>query len=247
MVSESVEKEIAKEMAREPALRKRMAIEALGTFILVFIGAGAVISSAYLFGTGIQSLLIVAAATGIALAIAVTIAAGISGGHINPAVTLAFLATDRITVRHAIGYICAQIIGAVIAAAILFSTFPPLFGHLVNWGTPALAPSISVINGIAIEGVLTFFLVLTVFGTIVDKRNLKVGGFAVGFTQFMAILAGGVFTGGVLNPARAIGPAIISMTFTNWYVWWIGPIVGGILAAVLYDFVFLRGRKIIPL
>ncbi|MGI0133537.1 MAG: aquaporin, partial [Candidatus Micrarchaeaceae archaeon] len=223
MPTEAIDKEVEREMAREPALRKRMAIEALGTFLFVFISAGALISTSYLFGTGIQTLFIFAAATGIALAIAVTIAAGISGGHINPAVTLGFWVTGRITAKHAAGYIIAQVIGAIIAAAILFSTFPALFGNVVHWGTPALAQGISVTNAIAIEGVLTFFLVLTVFGTLVDRRNVKVGGLAVGLTQFMAILAGGVFTGAVLNPARAIGPAIISMTFTNWYVWWIGP------------------------
>ncbi|MDE1868746.1 MAG: aquaporin [Candidatus Micrarchaeota archaeon] len=224
-----------------------MAIEALGTFILTFISAGAIISTSYLFGTGIESLLIIAAATGIALAIAVTIAAGISGGHINPAVTLGFWVTGRITAKHALAYIIAQVIGAVIGAAILFATFPAVFGSINHWGTPMLAQNMSITNAIAIEGVLTFFLVLTVFGTLVDRRNVKVGGLAVGLTQFMAILCGGVFTGAVLNPARAIGPALVSMTFTNWYVWWIGPIFGGILAAVIYDYVFLRGRKIIPL
>src|SRR5207253_9695117 len=115
----------------------------------------------------------------------------------------------------------------------------------VALGTPAVNTQvIDPIQAVFLEGILTFFLVMAVFGTAVDPRANKVAGFGIGLTVFVDILAGGPLSGGVMNPARAITPALVSGNWTNWYVWWIGPIAGAIVAAVIYAYIFLpRGDE----
>jgi MIP family channel proteins len=225
-------------MATAP-LKQRVFVEALGTFLLVFLGAGAIITSSYFFPLGSSQLLIVALAHGIALGIAVTIAMGISGGHINPAVTIAMLVTRRIKAGEAAAYIVAQVIGALIGAVALLG-FPAQAGALVGWGAPALGSGISVLQGIFIEALITFVLVIAVFGTCVDKRAPKIAGFGVGLALFTGILVAGPFTGAAANPARALGPEIATLNFTNWYVYWIGPVLGAVIAALLYEYFVLR-------
>ncbi|MGI0081029.1 MAG: aquaporin, partial [Nitrososphaerales archaeon] len=117
-----------------------------------------------------------------------------------------------------------------------------------SWGAPLIA-KISVGQGIVLEAIMTFLLVFTVFGTAVDPRAPKVGGFAIGLIVAIDVLVGGPFTGAAMNPARAIGPEIAgayltgSAAFTNWYVWWIGPIIGGIIAALLYAYVLMKSTN----
>jgi MIP family channel proteins len=224
-------------MMAEASLGQKSLVEALGTFILTFIGAGSIIA------TQGNQLIVIALAHGIALAIAVTAAMNISGGHINPAVTLGMLATRKISVQHAAVYIVAQVLGAIVAGYLLLALYPSVMGNLVHWGTPGLGPSTSVAQGILFEAVMTFILVFAVFGTAVDPRHPKVGGFGVGLAIAIDIMAGGAFTGAAMNPARAIGPAIASMTFANWYVYWIGPILGAVIAALLYNYVILKNQN----
>lgn len=221
----------------EASLGQKSLVEALGTFVLTFIGAGSIIA------TQGNTLVVIALAHGIALAIAVTAAMNISGGHINPAVTLGMLATRKITLQHAAIYIVAQLLGAIVAGYLLFALYPAAMGNLVHWGTPSLGPDTSVAQGILFEAVMTFILVFAVFGTAVDPRHPKVGGFGVGLAIAVDIMAGGPFTGAAMNPARAIGPAIASLSFTDWYVYWIGPIVGAVIAAVLYNYVILKNQN----
>jgi MIP family channel proteins len=219
----------------EASLGQKAAIEAIGTFILTFIGAGSIIA------TQGNTLIVIALAHGIALAIAVSAAMNISGGHINPAVTLGMLATRRISVKNAIVYIIFQLIGATIAGYTLFSVYPSALGNNVHWGAPGLN-QVTVGQGILFEAIMTFVLVFAVFGTAVDSRAPKIGGFGIGLAIAIDIMAGGPFTGAAMNPARAIGPMITSLYFTNWYVYWIGPIAGAIVAALLYQHVILKNQ-----
>jgi MIP family channel proteins len=221
-------------MAKEVELGRRALIELVGTFMFVFIGAGSAVAAYFVAPTS-PPLISVALANGIALGLAVSYAMNISGGHLNPAVTIGMLATKRIKGSDAAAYIAAQVVGAILAGYLLVLLLPHATGAIVNYGTPSLS-SIGVLQGIALEAVMTFFLVFTVFGTTVDSRAPKIGGLGVGLVVMVDVLIGGPFTGAAMNPARAIGPAIASLSFSGWYVYWIGPIIGALLAALIYEY-----------
>jgi glycerol uptake facilitator-like aquaporin len=121
--------------------------------------------------------------------------------------------------------------------------FPESVWGVTHLGAPVLAPDVAVGTGIFLEAVLTSFLLLAVFGTAVDPRAPKIGGFAIGLTILMDIVVGGPLTGAAMNPARAFGSELASGFWNDWYVYWIGPIIGGVLAALLYDRVILNGDK----
>jgi len=210
--------------------------EGVGTFLFFFVGMGAVVATTQA-GEGGPGLVGVALAHGLALAVLVSAFGAISGGHFNPAVTVAVRLTGRIEWSHAVLYILAQLIGAVAAGLALRAIFPDAIWQATNIGTPALGQGIGVRAGIAIEAVLTALLVLTVFGTAIDRRAPRLGGMAIGLAVAAGILMAGPMTGGALNPARWFGPAVASGEFANWYVWWIGPLLGAIVAAVLYRYV----------
>src|SRR5579872_4606647 len=222
-------------MMAEANLGQKSLVEALGAFILTFIGAGSIIATAG------NTLIVIALAHGLALAIAVSAAMNISGGHINPAVTLGMLATRRISVQHAAIYIISQLVGAIVAGYLLMGLLPANLGKAVNWGAPGVN-QISIPQAILFEAVMTFILVFAVFGTAVDSRAPKIGGFGIGLAIAIDIMVGGPFTGAAMNPARAIGPMVAALNFTNWYVYWIGPIVGGVIAALLYHYVILKNQ-----
>lgn len=233
-----------------PLLQKALA-EVVGIFVFFFVGIGAVVdnpSSAQ--GVG---LLIVALAHGLALAIMISGLGAISGGHFNPAVTLGLFVGRQIDVRTLVAYWVAQIIGAVLAALAIVAIFPkdPSKVSLVGWnashiGLPMLAPGVGVGSGVALEAVLTFFLVLAVFGTAVDPRHPPIGGLGIGLTVLIDILVGGNWTGGAMNPARAFGPALVSNTWTNQLVYWIGPLIGGAVAGALYYILFWPQTTAVP-
>ncbi len=222
-------------------LSQRALVELVGTFLFVFVGAGSVIAAQFL-SAGSVSLLMIAIANGIGLAIAITFAMNISGGHINPAVTIAAYATKKIKALDAVWYVFAQVVGATLAGCMLILLFPAVAGMAVNYGTPTVSSSVSVLQAIGLEAVMTFFLVFVVFGTAIDSRAPKVAGFAIGLTVVVDVLAGGPLTGAAMNPARAIGPAIASLYFTNWYVYWIGPIIGALVAALIYKYAVMGKR-----
>ena len=219
---------------------RHFAAEFIGIFALVFVG-GATIMAAQMARSE-NLLLTVAAAHGLILAIMVTATMRISG-HLNPAVTLGFLAARRIEPMMAMLYIVAQLLGATIAAYALKGIFPPDVAAGARLGGQSLALDISFARGIMLEAIATFFLVFAVFGTAVDPHAPKVGGFAIGLTVTADILAIGPLTGASMNPARSFGPAAASGVFEAQGVYWIGPILGGIAAALLYDTLFLRRGK----
>ncbi|HEX7981705.1 MAG TPA: aquaporin [Gemmatimonadaceae bacterium] len=214
--------------------------EFVGIFALVFVGGASIMASqmAHISNT----LLNAAAAHGLILAIMVTATMRISG-HLNPAVTLGFLVTRRIEPMMGMLYIVAQLLGALVAAYALKAVFPSDIATATRLGGQALALDVTFTQGVIAEAIATFFLVFAVFGTAVDPHAPKVGGFAIGLTVTAGILAIGPMTGGSMNPARSLGPAVVSGQYEAQGVFWIGPILGGIAAALLYDQLFLRRGK----
>jgi len=212
--------------------------EAVGTFFLVFCGVGAIVTDLYRAGS--VGLLGIAIAHGMALAIAVTATMNISGGHLNPAITLGALSIGRIDARKAISYIIAQLAGASIAVLAIKGLYPEMAGQISNYGAPRLANDISSVQGIVIEAILTFMLAFAVMGTAVDPRAPKVGGFGIGLMVMVDILAGGQMTGAAMNPARAFGSMVVAWQWTGALIYWIGPILGAVVAAQLYERVIME-------
>jgi aquaporin Z len=221
-----------------PSLPRRVAAEALGTFALVFIGAAVVVVNGGFPNSGI-GLLGIALAHAVVLSVMITSTMTISGGHLNPAVTLSLLAVRRIDALSAAAYVVAQLVAAVAGAFLVKALFPPHVANATLVGVPVIASSVSLGKAIGIELVLTFFLVSAVFGTAVSPDAPRVGGFGIGLVLLFDILVGGPLTGAAMNPARAFGPALVAGSWIGQLVYWIGPILGGILAAFLWEFVLL--------
>ncbi|GHO85303.1 aquaporin [Dictyobacter formicarum] len=211
--------------------------ELIGCFLFVFVGAGSIMANTWTQGS--VGLLGIAIAHGLALAVLITIFGATSGGHFNPAVTIAFLVARRIKLALGFGYIAAHLVGAALAALLLRTIFPSFVWKAAQLGTPGLSNSVSVGSGIAVEALMAFFLLLAIYGTAVDTRAPKLGGLFIGLTVTACVLGGGVLTGGVMNPARAFGPALVSGIWTNQIVYWIGPIVGAVLGACVYEYLIL--------
>jgi len=212
--------------------------EFIGVFMLVFIGGGAIIINA--FQSTSLGLGGIAAAHGLAYAIAVTATMSISGGHINPAITVGLWSVGRIETLKAALYVVAQLAGAVCAALVLKALMPAAAADVRQYGALSLGGDTTFVGAVLIEAVLTFFLALAVMGTAVDPAAPKVGGFAIGLTLWMCILVGGPLTGAALNPARAFGPALVAWSWTAQLVYWIGPILGAVLAMQIYERLLLR-------
>jgi MIP family channel proteins len=223
------------------SLLRRSLAEAVGTFGLVFIGCASV-ASRY-FGEANYGLLGIAMAHAIVLSVMITATMSISGGHLNPAVTIGLLVARRATGRTAAAYIAAQLVGAVFGALLLRFLWPVNLTRAISLGTPTIAGNIVVSQAIGIEAVLTFFLVSAVFGTCVNPNAPKVGGFGVGLVLLFDIMVGGNLTGAAMNPARAFGPALVSGQWVGHGVYWVGPLLGGIIAALLWEHVLLKGSE----
>ena len=219
---------------------KPLVAEAIGTFALVFFGTIAVTLSVSVFGSGltVDSLLFISFAHGAAIALMVYAFMHISGAHINPAVTVAMLVTKRIDVKNGAAYIVFQLIGATVAAFAHKIILP--VGSAVNYGVqtgPSNLIGTSMISGIGIEMILTFFLVTVIFMTAVYKKaSASISGLSIGGMVFLAHLVGIGLTGASLNPARTFGPALASGFWEFHLIYWIGPIVGAIIAALLMNY-----------
>jgi MIP family channel proteins len=207
--------------------------EFLGTFTLCLIGEGAICTQQLIGGGG--GLLAVAVAHGLALAVMISAFGAVSGGHFNPAVTMGFLVTGKQSLGSAIRYWISQLLGAVVASALVAASFPAAVWQSARLGAAVLHPEVSVVMGLVIELVMTFFLVTAVWGTAVDPRAPKIGGFGIGLSVTMGILFGGPLTGGAMNPARAFGPALIAGAWEHHWLWWVGPLAGGALAGWIYN------------
>lgn len=219
---------------------KRLFVEFLGTCIFVFIGAGAIIANQ--FSNGAVGLLGIAIAHGVILSVVISAFGGISGGHINPAVTFGVMVSRRISVALGLQYMAAQLIGGVLAGLLLYVVFPSELCATVHLGTPAVASGVSLGTAVLIEAILTFALVTSVFGTAIDPRAPKIGGFGIGLTVLVDILVGGPLTGASMNPARTFGPGLVAGFWENHWVYWVGPLLGGGLAGFVYEY-FIMEKK----
>lgn len=211
-------------------LLKCCVAEFIGTFALIFVGVLAIKNNTADAGMG---LLGVALAHGLTIAVMVSATGGISGGHLNPAVTFGLWVGGKRGIQQSIAYWIAQLAGATAAALLVMSFFEGNGKSVVASGTPDLASGVSTMHGIVMEAVLTFFLVFVVYGTAVYAHAPKIGGLAIGLTVALDILAGGPITGGAMNPARTFGPALVSGHWNNHLVYWIGPLLGGAVAGLI--------------
>jgi MIP family channel proteins len=220
-----------------PDALRRGTAEFVGAFALVLIGAGAILAAGPVSEPGLVG---VALAHGLAIAVMVSAVGHISGGHFNPAITLGFLVTGRLHPILAVVYWIAQFAGAVAAAALLRWFFNDQ--NEGNLGAPILNPAIEPEVGLIIEAILTFFLVWVFFATAADPRGTfkSIAGLAIGLTITMDILMGGSLTGAAMNPARAFGPELLANSWDDFWIWYVGPFAGGVIAAVAYEMLYLR-------
>ena len=212
--------------------------EFIGTFGLVFIGGGSVVVNEA--RSGALGLTGVALAHAMVLAVMVTALMRISGAHFNPAVTLGLWLTNKIEAKDAGLYVLTQLIAAVVAALLIKALLPAVAGEITGYGTPRIAGDVNLIQAILIEAILTFFWVSAVFGTAVSSQAPKgIGGFGIGLVLLFDILVGGPLTGAAMNPARAFGPAAVAGQWVGQGAFWIGPLLGGAVAALVWGKVLL--------
>ena len=224
-------------------LAKQCVAEFVGTFALIFVGIGAIANNTPTAGLG---LLGVAFAQGLAIAVMVSATGAISGGQLNPAVTFGLFVGGHMDVKKTVAYWISQLAGGTAAALLCVA----LLGmKAVSGGTPDIglnaggAPVVTTAQAITIEAVLTFFLVFVVYGSAVDMRAPKVGGLAIGLPVALDIMFGGPLTGAAMNPARTFGPALACSHWNNHIVYWIGPLIGGALAGVIYGRFLIKETK----
>jgi aquaporin-4 len=219
--------------------------EAIATFALVFFGPLSVILAVSAFGEELttQSVLFIALGHGMAIGLMVYAFGHVSGAHINPAVTIPMIITKNIGITDGIAYIIFQLIGAVTAAATLWVILPEL-GAKVNFGTqggPSELINNSVSSAFAIEALLTFFLVLVIFMTAVHKKaSPGMHGLSIGGMIFLIHIVAVPLTGASVNPARTFGPALISGFWEFHWLYWAAPILGGIIAGVLMNYIYVK-------
>jgi MIP family channel proteins len=207
--------------------------EFVGTFTLCFVGQGAICAQQMVAPQ--SGLLPIAVAHGLALATMISALGAVSGGHFNPAVTLGFLVTGRQKFGSALVYWISQLAGAAAASYMLAGIVPAGVRAATNLGAAALHPDLTTIGGMCVEMILTFLLVTAVWGTAVDRRHPPIGGFGIGLTVCMDILVGGPLTGAAMNPARAFGPALATGQWANHWIYWVGPGLGAVIAALVYN------------
>lgn len=212
--------------------------EFIATFALVFVGIGSIITVGNEANGG--GILTVAFAFGIALACMVSAFGHISGGHVNPAVTIGLWLTNRIRLGEALAYIVSQCVGAIVGILALQLTLGETMLKLVDYGVPKYNPdNTTLLGAVLLEAITTFFLMTVVFGTAVDRRAPKVAGLFIGLTVTFGILVSGQITGGCMNPARYLGPAVFHGDFSQAVVFFAGPILGASIAALLYHHVLI--------
>jgi glycerol uptake facilitator protein len=238
-------------------MSQKLTAEAIGTAILVFIGAGSVPLTVFLTGTnpfGSAELSTISFAFAFAIFAAVYSVGHISCCHINPAVTIALLATRKLDAQTAIGYIAAQLVGALLGAALTLIILSGNDPKTLGLGAVDVNANAGIGIGFAAEVIGTAILVFTVFGAAVDGRApAGFAGIIIGFIVYGIIILVGPITGAALNPARQIGPEILEAIIgskTNFGallpVYVAGPIVGGLVGAFLYEFVGHHATATVP-
>ena len=220
---------------------KKYIAEFLGTLLLVFIGAGAVCANYSMKmaggqGAGYAWAIVV---FGLVVVAVVYATSYISGSHVNPAVTISFLVTGRMDAGTAAFYIISQLLGAVIAGFFLRILFPDAVST-AHLGTCALGKDVEFWKALLIEAVMTFLFIFTIFAAALGSRRTPgiLAGVAIGLVYLFGVLVAYSISGGALNPARVFGPAVASGHFDYHFVWWLGPVSGGLGAVFLYDKIF---------
>jgi MIP family channel proteins len=221
--------------------------ELVGTFVLVFVGCSVAVAAALerpVAGPPYNSLAI-ALAFGLALVAVVAAIGHISGGHVNPAVTVGQAAVGLFPWRNVPVYLIAQLLGAIAAAFAVWLCFGDAARDQANLGATALAENVSVMRGLLTEALITFVLVFVVGLVAGDPRvpSARIASIAVGFALACGVFVGGPLTGGGVNPARALGPMIVSGQLDDFWLYIVGPLVGGVLAATVALYV-LRAFQI---
>ena len=223
--------------------------EFLGPFALTFIGAGSIMLSVT---QGMKldggTLVMIALAHGLAIGLMVAAAGHISGGHYNPAVTIALFVSGRIGAMKSVAYIIVQLLGATVAALLLKQLFDSSNATLAN-AIPSVnyggSPDNDFIivgkqNALILEIILTFFLVYVIHGTAVDARGpAAIASLAIGLTITMDILMAGPLTGAAMNPSRHFGVALVDGTWKDGWIYWVGPIVGGVAASIVHNYILM--------
>lgn len=214
-----------------PDLVRRAAAEALGAFALVFAGCGAIVTDTFAHGA--------LGVVGVSLVFGLVILAGIaalghvSGAHFNPAVTLSFLLTRHLPSRDALTYVGGQLLGATLAALLLWAIWP---GRPADLG--ATVPSIAAGRAVIVEAVMSGLLMLVILSVATDTRAVGApAALAIGATIALDALFGGPLTGASMNPARSFAPALVSGEWRDFWVYLVGPLVGAPLGAFAYQFV----------
>lgn len=218
--------------------------EFVATLLFIFLGAGTVVVTGGLIGEKLTSarLVAIALAHGLAIALLVSATAKISGAHINPAVTFGAWVTGKISLNRGIMYVVAQLVGAIVGALLLAAVIPAAARG--NLGAHGLGSGVTAGGGLVAEIILTFALVFVVFGTAIDPKGLgHLAPVAIGLTVLVDHLFGVPVTGASMNPARSFGPALVAGAWDNHWIFWIGPLIGGALAALVYEFIFLRREE----
>lgn len=221
--------------------------EFIATLLFVFAGVGSAIAFNKLSNDASldpAGLVAVAIAHAFALFVGVSIAANISGGHLNPAVTLGLAVGGHITILTGLFYWIAQLLGSIAASFLL---------QFVTGGkaipTHGVAAGLNAVEGVVFEIIITFALVYTVYATAADPKKGSLGTIApiaIGFIVGANILAAGPFSGGSMNPARSFGPAVASGDFSGHWIYWVGPLIGGGLAGVIYGDIFIGSYAPLP-
>ncbi|GBD32225.1 Aquaporin Z 2 [bacterium HR33] len=222
-------------------MHKALAAEFLGTFALVFIGAGAVVMDTA--SGGELGLVGVALAHALVLSVMVTAALPVSGGHLNPAVTFALWIARKISGRGAVFYVLAQLSAALLAAFSVKWLLPAAAGTTTAYGLPRVSAELNFAQAVVLEAIFTIFLVSAVFGTAVSPSAPKVGGFGIGLVLLFDILVGGPLTGAAMNPARAFGPAVAAGDWHAQAIYWVGPLLGAAVAALLWAALLLAKEE----
>jgi len=218
-------------MNGRPDLPRRAAAEGIGAFALVFAGCGAIVTDTV--HAGVLGAVGVSLVFGLVIMAMVYATGHLSGAHLNPAVTLAFALTRHFPHREALAYIGAQLLGAIAAAALLLAVWPSQPASL-----GATLPSVGAGSALVYEAVLTAFLMFVIMAVATDTRAVGAGAaIAIGGTVGLDALFGGPITGASMNPARSIGPALVSGELHDLWIYIVAPVAGAAIGALAYQLV----------
>jgi MIP family channel proteins len=215
--------------------RQAIAAEFLGTLFFVFLGTGSVVAALNFGGSDTGILVCIAIAHGLGILTAVAWTANISGGHINPAVTIAMMLTKNIGMTRGVAYIIAQFAGAAAGSLLLMLCIPnDLEGAL---GAHGLNDAMNAGEGVLLEILMTAFLVLVIFNVAVSRKGWGINApIAIGLAVMLIHFVGVTWTGASVNPARSFGPALVANEWGDFWIYIVGPVVGGVAVAALWTF-----------